>query len=222
MAIVKKRDFVEIDYTGRLREDGSIFDTTEEKIAKENGVYDKNAHYHSAVICIGESNILKELEERLIGKETGREYSFEIESNRAFGRKDARLIQMIPLNKFKHQKIQPMPGLQLNIDGVFGIVKTVSGGRVLVDFNHPLAGKDIVYDVKIKRVIDDDAEKVRALLHLVFHMHDAEIETKDGYLTIKVKDEIPNEAQEEFRKIVERTVEGIKSVAFKAAEEKNK
>ncbi|MBI2659601.1 peptidylprolyl isomerase [Candidatus Woesearchaeota archaeon] len=221
MPIIKKRDFVEMDYTGRLKEDGAVFDTTEEKVAKESGVYDQNMHYHPAVVCIGENNILKELEDRLIGKETGREYSFEMESGKAFGRKDAKLIQMIPLSKFKHQKIQPMPGLQLNIDGVFGIVKTVSGGRVLVDFNHPLAGKDIVYDVKIKRIIEDDAEKVKALLHTAFHMHDAEVEAKDGSLTIKVKDEIPSEAQEEFRKIAERAI-GAKSVAFKAAEEKNK
>lgn len=219
MVIVKNHDFVEINYTGRLKEDGSIFDTTEEKVAKENGVYDKNMHYHPAVVCIGESNILKELEDQLIGKETGKEYNFEIESSKAFGRKDAKLIQMIPLTKFKHQKIQPMPGLQLNFDGVFGVVKTVSGGRVLVDFNHPLAGKDLVYDVKIKRIIEDDIEKVKALLHLVFHMHDTETEAKDGSLIIKVKDEIPHEAQEEFRKIVERTV-GLKNVAFKAAEEK--
>ena len=222
MAIIKNHDFVEMDYTGRLREDGSIFDTTEEKIAKENGVYDKNSHYHPAVICIGESSILKELEDQLIGKETGKDYNFEIESGKAFGRKDAKLIQMIPLNKFRHQKIQPMPGLQLNIDGIFGIVKTDSGGRVLVDFNHPLAGKDLVYDVRIRKVIEDDGEKVKALLHLVFHMHDAEVEAKDGSVNIKAKDEIPHEAREEFKKIVERTIPMIRNVSFDVSEEQNK
>ena len=76
MPTVKKHDFVEIEYTGRIKEDGTIFDTTEEKVAKENGVYNKNADYSPAVICVGENNILKNLEEQMIGKETGKEYAF--------------------------------------------------------------------------------------------------------------------------------------------------
>lgn len=221
MPIVKKHDFVEIDYTGRLREDGAVFDTTEEKVAKENDAYDKNADYHPAIVCIGESNVLKELEDQLVGKETGKDYKIDIESGKAFGRKDAKLIQMIPLNKFRHQKIQPVPGLQLNIDGVFGVVKTVSGGRVLVDFNHPLSGKDLVYDVRIRRVVEDNKEKVKALLGLVFHIKDAEIEGDDP-ITIRVKSKIPQDAQNEFRKIVERTVASIKNINFAVSEEKNK
>lgn len=214
MAAIKKHDFVEIEYTGRLREDKTIFDTTEEKVARENGVYDKNAEYSPAIVCIGENNLLKSLEEQMIGKEAEKEYTFEINSENAFGRKDAKLIQMIPLNKFRQQKIQPVPGLQLNIDGVFGMIKTVSGGRVLVDFNHPLAGKNLVYEVKIKRIVEDSKEKISALLKLHFHMKNAGIELKDGEAAIKLQDAMPKEAQEEFSRIVERTVPGIKNVAF--------
>ena len=144
MIVVKYHDFVEIEYTGRTKDDNSIFDTTEEKVAKENGVYDKHVSYSPVIVCIGQNNILKALDDQMIGKETGKEYVFEISSEEAFGKRDAKLIQLIPAKKFRQQKIQPFPGLQLNIDGIFGIVKTVSGGRILVDFNHPLAGKDIV------------------------------------------------------------------------------
>lgn len=214
MAAIKKHDFVEIEYTGRLKEDGIIFDTTEEKTARENGVYDKNAEYKPVIVCIGENSLLKSLEEQIIGKEAEKEYTFEIDSENAFGRKDAKLIQMVPLNKFRQQKIQPVPGLQLNIDGVFGVIKTVSGGRVLVDFNHPLAGKDLVYDVKIKRFVEDTKEKINALLNLHFHIKNAEIELKEGEAVIKLQGEIPKEAQEEFRKIAEKAVPSVKNVAF--------
>ena len=56
-------------------------------------------------------------------------------------------------------KIQPIPGLQLNIDGSFGVVKPSAADACLVDFNHPLAGKDLVYDVKINKIGRDDKEK---------------------------------------------------------------
>ncbi len=219
MAIIKKHDFVEIEYTGRIKEDSTMFDTTEEKVAKENNVYDKNADYSPVIVCIGENNLLKYLEEQLIGKETGNEYTFEISSENAFGRKDAKLIQLIPTSKFRQQNIQPVPGLQLNIDGVFGVVKTVSGGRCLVDFNHPLAGKDLVYNVKINRVVDDNKEKLNSLLKMHLNIKDSEIEFNEEAVNIKLKQSIPKKAQEEFKKIVERTVPYIKMVDFTIPEE---
>ncbi len=222
MAVVKNHDFVEIEYTGRLKEGNIIFDTTQENVAKENNLHDKNSDFSPAVICIGESNILKALDEQMVGKETGKEYTFEISSGSAFGKKDAKLIQLIPAGKFRQQKIQPIPGLQLNIDGIFGIVKTVSGGRCLVDFNHPLAGKDILYHVKINRIVEDTKEKLGSLLKLHLKIADAEIELKDNSAVIKLKNDIPAQAKEEFKKIAERSIQSIKNIDFTVQEEKNK
>lgn len=220
MAAVKSHDFVEVEYTGRIKEDNTIFDTTEEKVAKENGVYSKNADYEPAVICVGESNVLKNLEEQMIGKEAGKEYTFEIASEDAFGRKNAKLIQLIPTSKFRQQNIQPMPGLKLNIDGMFGIVKTVSGGRCMVDFNHPLAGKELVYNVSIKRIVEDDSEKLKSLLKMHLQLKDARVDVKEGAAAIQTKKSIPKEAQEEFKKIAGRTIPSIKSIVFTIPEEK--
>ena len=214
MAAVKHHDFVEIEYTGTIKEDGSIFDTTDEKTAKEHGSYDKKADYSPVIICIGEHNVLKSLDEKMIGKEAGREYTFDLGPEEAFGRKDAKLIQMIPSNKFRQQKIQPVPGLQLNIDGMFGIVRTVSGGRCYVDFNHPLAGKNIVYKVKINRIVEDSKEKLNSLLRLHLQMKDANIELNGDSAKIETKSELPKPVQEEFRKIASHTVPEVKNIEF--------
>lgn len=214
MATVKMRDFVEIEYTGRTKEDNVMFDTTSEDIAKKEGVHDSHSHYHPAVICLGENTLPKAVEEQLAGKETGEEYKIDVKAEDAFGKKNAKLLQMIPLNKFSKQNIKPVPGLQLNIDGMFGVVKTVSGGRCYVDFNHPLAGKDIVYDIKVARIVEDDKEKLKSLLDLYFHMHDAQIELDEGNATIKDRNDIPKEALEEIKDIAKRTIPNIKSVKF--------
>ena len=222
MAIVKKHDFVELEYTGRIKEDNIVFDTTDEKAARENDIYRKNAEYSPIAICVGENSLMKGLEEQMIGKETGKEYSFEISSGNAFGKKDARLIQMIPASKFRQQKIQPVPGLQLNIDGVFGIVKTVGGGRCLVDFNHPLAGKDLVYNVRINGIVDGSREKLISLLKAHLGIKGAEIEVNEDAAAISLKQDMPKQAQEEFKKIAERTIPSIKKVEFTITQEKNK
>lgn len=220
MPAIKNHDFVEVEYTGRIKEDGTIFDTTEEKTAKESGLYDKDADYSPAIICIGENNILKALEEQLIGKETGKEYTLDISADNAFGRRNAKLIQLIPTSKFRQQNIQPMPGLQLNIDGMFGVVKTVSGGRCMVDFNHPLAGKDLSYDVRVNRIVDDNAEKLKSLLKIHLKAKDAEVELKENSTEIRLKEKIPAQAQEEFRKIAEKAVPNIKNIDFTILQER--
>ena len=168
--MIKKGDFVELEYTGALKEDGAIFDTTSEKKAKETGIYRKKKEFGPVIICVGEGEILKGLEEQLIGKEAGKEYTIELSPKNGFGKKDAKLIKMIPSNAFIKQNIDPQPGLQVNIDGVLGIIRRTGSGRCLVDFNHPLSGKDVVYKVKINRIVTDDKEKIESFLKLTFRL----------------------------------------------------
>ena len=150
MEKVSKKDFIEIEYTGKLKEDNIVFDTTDEKVAKENNL-ETHSGYEPVIICVGQEQLLKGIDKNLEGKDIGKEYDIEIKPEDAFGNKNAKLIQLIPTAKFKKQNIQPMPGIQLNIDGMVGTIKTVSGGRTLVDFNHPLAGKELLYKIKINK-----------------------------------------------------------------------
>ena len=113
-----------------------------------------------------------------------------------------------------------MPGMQLNIDSMVGTVKTVSGGRTLVDFNHPLAGKDLVYDVKINRIVDDNKEKLNSLLKMHLHIKDGEIEIKEYGVNINLKQKIRQLEQDEFKKIAEEVIPNIKNITFTIAEEK--
>lgn len=193
---LKKKDFIEIDYTGRLKEDNSFFDTTSEQVAKDEKVHNPQTKYSPQIICLGENQIVKGLEDNLIGKEVG-EYKFEIKTEDAFGKKDAKLIQLVPTKKFLDNKIQPVPGLVLNIDGMIGTVKTVSGGRTVVDFNHPLSGKDLVYTVKVNKIVTDINEKVKTVLGWI-GLKESKFEVKDDELTIKTLEEIPKDVKTQF------------------------
>jgi len=216
METIKKKDFIEIEYTGKLKDENVVFDTTDEKVAKENGL-ESHSGYGSVIICVGEEQLLKGLDKNLEGKETGKEYDIELKPEDAFGNKNAKLIQLIPTSKFKQQNIQPMPGMQLNIDGIAGIIKTVSGGRTLVDFNHPLAGKEVSYKIKINKKITDDKEKLEGYLKLSLSTKEIEIEVNDGNAKIKLKKEIPKEAQENLSKKITELIPNIKNVEFAIA-----
>ena len=106
------------------------------------------------------------------------------------------------LKKFSEHKIKPFPGLQINIDNVLGTVRSVSGGRVLVDFNHPLAGRDVIYEVKINTVVTDKKIQISALIKLLLGIKDAEITIQEDSAKIKLKTELPKEVTDEVNESV--------------------
>ena len=213
--VIKKGDFVEIEYTGSLKEDGTIFDTSDGKKAEELGIKNPDMEYGPITICVGEGQLVKGLDDFIEGKEIGKEYKIELTPDQSFGKKDAKLIQLISISKFKKQGIAPVPGLQVNIDGVMGIVKSVSGGRVLVDFNHPLSGRDVVYDIKVNKTVTDPALKLKSYLKLGLNMKDVDVELKEGNAEVKLKVEIPPPIAEQLGKKISELIPEIKKTEFK-------
>ena len=170
--------------------------------------------YGSVIICLGEGHVLKGLEKALEGKEVDKEYTIELAPDEGFGKKDPKMIQLIQTSKFKKQGLQPMPGLQINVDGMLGVIKTVSGGRTLVDFNNPLSGKDLVYDVKVKRKVEDNKEKIEGYIKLVVGLKDVNAEFKEGKVTIKLTKDLAEDIQNELTENLKRLIKSIKTVDF--------
>lgn len=194
---IKKNDFVELEYTGRVKEGNVVFDTTDEATAKKEGIHSPSAKYGPVVICIGEGQILKGLDEKIEGKELGR-HTIELKPEEAFGKKNAKLIQLVPTKKFREQNIVPVPGLQVNIDGIIGTVRTVTGGRTIVDFNHPLSGKEVIYEINIKRVVTDKKEQLASLFKLLGVEADVVVEGNNA--KVLVKKQLPQDLAEELKK----------------------
>jgi peptidylprolyl isomerase len=115
-----------------------------------------------------------------------------------------------------------MPGMQINIDNTIGIVKTVSGGRTLVDFNHPLAGKDLFYKVKINKKITDDKEKLSSYIKLSLGIKDFNLEINENNAKIGLKIEIPKEAEEKLREKITGLIPSIKKVELSFVKEEAK
>lgn len=219
---MKKGDFVELEYTGKVKDMNIVFDTTSEKEAKENNIHDARASYGPIIICIGQKHVIKGLDEELEGKEPEKKYHIELSPEKGFGKKNAKLIQLVATSKFIKQKINPMPGLQVNIDDMMGMIRTVSGGRTLVDFNHPLAGKELIYDFKINKIVKDDEEKLKALLKLQFNLKDAKVAIKEGNaaISLNIKQNLPKPVEEKLAEHIKELIPSIKKIEFKAIENK--
>jgi len=220
---IKKDDFVEIEFTGKLVDEGLIFDTTDEKTAKDNEIYNEQQSYGPVTIIIGTNQVVSGLDKFLEGKEPG-DYKVNLGPEEGFGKKRTDLLRLIPTKIFIKQQINPMPGLPINIDGLNGIIKTVSGGRCIVDFNHPFAGKKIFYEVKIIKIVGDEKEKIVSIVALQMKKNEFDVFVENGSAKIILKKQMHKEVQKLIEDMIKKHV-GIKKVTFeeqKSAKEDKK
>ena len=166
--ILQKKDFVEIDFTGSVK-DGEVFDSTiKEDLEKLHEGHDHPIEAKPFVFCLGEGMFLKSIDDFLIGKEIGNVYEIELAPENTFGKRNQELVQMIPLKIFREKNVNPVQGAALNFDGRIGKILSVSGGRIMVDFNHFLSGKTLNYKMIVHRKIDNLDEKINALNDFFF------------------------------------------------------
>jgi len=217
MVKIKKGDSVQLTFVGRIKEGNQIFDLNDKEVAKENNMDPEQCE--PAIITVGEGDVVKGLDENLEGKETGRKYRIEIAPEKGFGKKDASLYKLVSASKFKTQGVKPYPGMQVNVEGKLGIVKTVSGGRIMVDLNHPLAGRDVVYEYKIDKVVDNDQTIIENFSKM--YLGNAKVQIKEDTATIET--DFPKELHKEVGKKILVRVKKVKKIEFVAKKpQKNK
>ena len=215
MEAIKENDFIELDYTGKAADSGEVFDTTSAEIAKKGSIFDGRMAYEPAIVCVGKRHLLAGLDKQIVGKETGKNYIFKIPADEGFGRKNGKLIQLVSTSKFRQQNMTPFPGLQVNIDGIVGTVKTVTGGRTIVDFNHPLSGRDLEYTVFVKRIVADLTEKVKAVLKLVgISVNSVGVSASNGSVALEFPQEAPEAMKKDLEEKLKSTISGLNSVTF--------
>ncbi|MFH1773485.1 MAG: FKBP-type peptidyl-prolyl cis-trans isomerase [Methanobacteriota archaeon] len=189
--VLQNGDFVKINYIGKIKESGKVFDTTVEQVAKENKIYDEKIQFKAVPIVIGAGHVIKGLDEALIGTEVGEKKIIEIPPAKGYGERDPKLVKVVPLKDFKKQGLTPVPGMRVEADGRIGKVQSVGAGRVRVDFNYELAGKVLEYEVNVEEKTNKLEEKIRLLLELHFpyaNPNDHEVKLENGKAVIILSD----------------------------------
>ncbi|MEZ5649667.1 MAG: FKBP-type peptidyl-prolyl cis-trans isomerase [Burkholderiaceae bacterium] len=116
-----------------------------------------------ATLQLGCGQLAEALEQRLIGLNEGDERHFDLAEGEAFGQRHPGLLQSFTREFFDahaHEETEAgyVPGDIVRIRGdggeqVAGVIKTIDAQRVVMDFNHPLAGRAIVFDVRVLGVL---------------------------------------------------------------------
>lgn len=113
-------------------------------------------------ILIGHNNIIPGLENAMEGREAGETFSVDVPAAEAYGERREGLTQRIPKKHFGEQRLQP--GMQVVLQTNFGpravTIEKVGMSVVDVDLNHPMAGKDLHFDIEIVEVREASAEEI--------------------------------------------------------------
>ena len=202
----KKKDFVEIKFTGIAN--NKIFDSNIEEDLK---TLDEKAKPQKTIVCIGEGMVPLGLDKELESKEINKQYEITIPPKEAFGPRRKELIRIIPMKLFLEQKVNPQTGMVFTLDNQLVKILAVSGARVTVDFNNPLAGKDLTYKFKIIRVLSekDEKEKIEELLQFFLRFTPA-FEIKEGKVILKGPkgfEMFINALKDKFKELINKELE---------------
>lgn len=143
MTAAKKGDVVVIDYTVRT-EDGRVVGGTEQSGPQ--------------TLTLGKAEIFPAIEEALDGMEVGAEKSVTIASADAFGPYRDEMVAQIPRAQLPEDK-EPTPGMTLSARAQDGstvnlVITRVDENTVTADGNHPLAGEDLHFGLKLVEIKD--------------------------------------------------------------------
>jgi peptidylprolyl isomerase len=189
---LQKGDFILIDYTAKVKETNEVFDTTNEETAKKEHLYKEGEVYEPKLVVIGEGWMLKTLDENFATMEPSRATSVEIPPDKAFGPRDPEKIKRVPLKQLTAKGVNPTIGMRVEHGGKNATIRSIGAGRVLLDFNPPLAGKTLVYEVTVQKKLETNEEKIAALIHRRISVAEAakfKLTIEEKALTVEMPEE---------------------------------
>jgi FKBP-type peptidyl-prolyl cis-trans isomerase 2 len=141
---IKKGDKIKVEYTGTF-EDGKVFDSTTH-----------GDHTHPIEFEVGAKQLIKGFDDAVVGMAVNEEKSIKVTPEEAYGERREELSTEIPRDKLPKEP-EPKVGMALMMNSPEGqqfpaVIKSVNEEKIIVDLNHPLAGKTLNFKIKIVEI----------------------------------------------------------------------
>jgi len=142
MSVATKGNTVKVHYTGKLK-DGTIFDSSQEREPLE--------------FVLGDGKMIKGFDVAVEGMKVGDDISVTIPTDDAYGQKREDMMLDVPIDQVP-EDIKPEVGMDLSIQNQQGQptpvkVVHIDEAKITLDANHPLAGEDLLFDIKLVEVV---------------------------------------------------------------------
>ena len=210
-------DIITISYVERC--EGTVISTNIEQVARDNDIYDENEDNCPIPICIGRDRFVDGFHDELIGKEVGAKGIVLVPVEKAYGKRSNENVRSIDKKEFEEDIKVGDYVYHLEYENGFVVDKV--GKKFVVDFNDPLAGRDITYEYEIHELITDPAEQFsRMVTHLLSDEINTSFEDGNGIIYVDISN--PNMASWHHMKKRFMLEIFIKIVALKSIEIREK
>lgn len=148
---VKSGDTIKVDYTGKL-EDGTVFDTSREDVAKQAGIYVDGREYTPLTFVVSSKQVIQGFDEGVIGMKVGEEKTLTIPPEKAYGEYNKTGVLAVPIEELNLTNRSKLPEAGQTLIDMYGNqykVIAVNDTHITLDANHELAGKTLIFDIKL-------------------------------------------------------------------------
>ena len=143
---------ISVDYIGKTT-DGKIFDTSIEQVAKDNGLFSAQRPYTPLSFTVGSGQMIAGFDKGVVGMHVGETKELTLAPQDAYGEVNPALVKTLSGSMFTSAGITPKVGETYMMNqGMSATVKAISGDDVTMDFNPPLAGKTLIFEVTLKSI----------------------------------------------------------------------
>jgi len=147
MMIIEKNTVVSVHYTGKFPESEEIFDTSKEREPME--------------FLVGHKNMIEGFEQELLGAKKGDNREFTLLPERAYGHRNEEAIQEVPRDQFPADlEVGMMFQAQSDQGPMQFSINEISENSVKIDFNHPMAGKTLQFNVEVISIREASEEEI--------------------------------------------------------------
>jgi peptidylprolyl isomerase len=141
MSKARKGDTVKVHYTGKL-DDGTVFDSSENREPLE--------------FKIGEGQVIAGFDEAVVGMDKGESKTVRITAENAYGPHRQEMVVEVDRDRLPADR-EPKKGdlWQIHRDNdepIVVLIADVDDSKVTLDANHPLAGKDLIFDIRVEEI----------------------------------------------------------------------
>ncbi|MFP4632913.1 MAG: peptidylprolyl isomerase [Halobacteriales archaeon] len=142
-------DTVRVHYVGRY-EDGGVFDTSREDVARDNDLYDERREYEPLEFTVGGGEVVEGFDEGVVGMEEGETREVTVPPEKGYGEVDDEQLVDYDREEFESAVGEEAErGQHVHAENAHGDVVEVTEDSVTVDYSHELAGETLVFEVEV-------------------------------------------------------------------------
>lgn len=147
-------DRVAVDYIGKF-EDGKMFDTSLEQVAKDNALFSPQRAYAPLEFTVGSGQVVPGFENAVKGMKVGETKTVSLPPAEAYGEAREDLIVAVSGSMFTDAGLTPQVGETYQTSqGMSAVVKSIEGDVIMMDYNSPMAGKTLVFEITLRSIAE--------------------------------------------------------------------